>query len=337
MARGRCLYLYLVRADPKIVSYTGADREPGVLFPGRPLSFMNSDLSHLPEAHRADLARVVEMVRAEVKDAEMVILFGSFARGEWKSETDLPPPDERRSGHPSDYDILVITTNPESGGDTATWNELGRQTRGRGMQGAGFQTHARFIGYDIDSFNERLADGRYFHTDIVKEGIMLYDSGNVKLGEIEEISAERRQALAREYFEEGMATATSFFENFEFRLSKDDTKNAAFQLHQAAEGAYKTILLVFTHYSPHEHFLETLGDEAGKYVPSVAGIFAKETPEDRQRFEDLDYAYIGARYDRNYSIGRADLEILARSVRELLDRARTACETALQTFGSDQE
>ncbi len=78
-------------------------------------------------------------------------------------------------------------------------------------------------------------------------------------------------------------------------------------MHQATETAYKTILLVFTQYSPHEHYFhETLGDEAGKYVPSVIGLFPMETPEDRQRFEDLDYAYIGGRYDRNYSISRED-------------------------------
>ncbi len=46
-----------------------------------------------------------------------------------------------------------------------------------------------------------------------------------------------------------------------------------------------------------------------------------KTPEDRERFSDLDYAYIGARYDRHYSISREDLEILARSVRELVDDA----------------
>ncbi len=226
---------------------------------------MNTDLSHLPEAHRSDLARLVELVRSEVADAEMVILFGSFARGDWKSEKDLPPPDERRSGHPSDYDILVITRGTESGSgpdsgigagsesessaesreSPVRWDQLSKRTRK-----AGLQAHARFIGYDIECFNERLTEGRYFYTDIVKEGIMLHDSGNVKLAEVKEISAERRAALGREYFEEGMARVDDFHSGFKYAMTEDRLKYAAFNLHQAAETAYKTILLVFTHYSP---------------------------------------------------------------------------------------
>ena len=85
---------------------------------------MRTDLDHLPEAHQADLARLVEFIRGEVEDVEIIILFGSFARGDWKSEADLPPPEERRSGHASDYDILVITPTAELARHLGVWDNV---------------------------------------------------------------------------------------------------------------------------------------------------------------------------------------------------------------------
>ncbi len=95
---------------------------------------MNTDLSHLPEAHRADLARLVEFIRSEVENVQQVVLFGSFARGDWKTEADLPPPEKRRSGHPSDYDMLVITDKSFAGKDPALWERLSRKTIEMGLK-----------------------------------------------------------------------------------------------------------------------------------------------------------------------------------------------------------
>ena len=291
---------------------------------------VNESLDHLPKEHQADLARLVGMVRGEVDDVDMVILFGSFARGDWKAEADLPPPEERRSGHPSDYDILVVTRSAAAGSDAALWERLSQKTRRMKLQ-----THARIIGYDITTLNERLQDGRYFHTDIVKEGKVLYGSGSVTLAGFKELPAEKRKKLSQEYFEEGMATANGFFNNYNDSLGRSELKLAAFHLHQATEFAYKTILLVFTHYSPHEHLLEILGHEAAKHAPpgAIRGVFPMSTKEDRDRFMQLDYAYIGARYDKSYSISREDLEKLATCVRTLLERAKAACEAELKKMG----
>jgi uncharacterized protein len=43
---------------------------------------MKTSLSHLPEAKQDALKTVTEIVIARVP-AEMIILFGSYARGEW--------------------------------------------------------------------------------------------------------------------------------------------------------------------------------------------------------------------------------------------------------------
>jgi HEPN domain-containing protein len=51
---------------------------------------------------------------------------------------------------------------------------------------------------------------------------------------------------------------------------------AAFHLHQAAEHAYKTTLLVFTNYNPQEHYLGILGRMISKYHSELTNLFPKK-------------------------------------------------------------
>ena len=67
---------------------------------------MRKNVDHLPEEKRAELTRIVPIIRELCDDVEMIILFGSYARGDYRDETDLPS--ERKSGAASDYDILVV-------------------------------------------------------------------------------------------------------------------------------------------------------------------------------------------------------------------------------------
>lgn len=43
---------------------------------------MKTTLDHLPEQKQQELQRAVEILREETQ-AEMIILFGSYARGDW--------------------------------------------------------------------------------------------------------------------------------------------------------------------------------------------------------------------------------------------------------------
>jgi HEPN domain-containing protein len=108
--------------------------------------------------------------------------------------------------------------------------------------------------------------------------------------------------------------------------------NAAFNLHQASESAYKTILLVFSNHCPSEHFLEFLGQNAEKYHKLMTNIFSKVSKEDEERFKLLEYAYIGGRYDPNYRISGKDLEILSKDVKKLLQLTEEICKEKIQNF-----
>lgn len=154
---------------------------------------MQTDLSYLPEKKRWELAEIVRLICREA-EVEMIVLYGSYARGDWKEENDLDP--ERWSGQVSDYDLLIVVAEPERAEDELFWKRLTDK-----VNSAAFSAHVRPIVYDANEVNMALAEGRYFFLDIRKEGRLLYDSGRCQLAEPDELGMEARKRLAGEYFD----------------------------------------------------------------------------------------------------------------------------------------
>ena len=142
---------------------------------------MKKSLAHLPQLKQDELKLVVERILAFI-DPAMIILFGSYARGDWKQECDLDP--DRKSGHASDYDILVITEHKSNAKNTT----LGKNINDS-CQKLELSAHPKMISYYLNYVNERLIKGQYFFTDIVKEGIALYDCGKCEPATAKELTA----------------------------------------------------------------------------------------------------------------------------------------------------
>ncbi len=73
---------------------------------------MKKSLAHLPARKKDELKRVVSIIREMVPTTEMIILFGSHARGDWVE-------DVYQEGHityeyKSYFDILVVTEDKKT-------------------------------------------------------------------------------------------------------------------------------------------------------------------------------------------------------------------------------
>lgn len=288
-------------------------------------SQIRTDLSHLPEDKQRELEEIVALLRA-VTEVEMIVLFGSYARGDWKEDKDLAP--KRWSGHASDYDLLVIVADPAVA-DTPHIRKAFRDV----CKAQGFSAQVNPIVHDIEDVNANLAEGRYFFLDIKREGRLLYDSGRFELAEPHQLTPAEAQRIAQADFEQWYAAAKRFYEVYEFCISKNDLRMAIFNLNQAAESAYKCILLVFTGYCPHEHLLEWLGERAELYGPVYRALFPQSSEKEQQRFELLDKAYIGARYKKSFIVFPGDLDYLAPRVQRLLELTEQLCRRRIEAIG----
>ena len=108
-------------------------------------------LQKLPQEKQDDLQKIVERILAFI-DPVMIILFGSYARGDWKEEGDLEP--DRKSGHASDYDIFVITEYKSIVKNTHIGANINAS-----CQKLELSAHPKIITHYLKYVNERLAKG----------------------------------------------------------------------------------------------------------------------------------------------------------------------------------
>lgn len=141
-----------------------------------------------------------------------------------------------------------------------------------------YRRHAfpQFIVEHINTVNNNLEVSQYFFTDIIKEGILLYDSGKCQLAKPRKLSFREIRDIAQNEFSELYPYACGFLEGVKgFYLPKDENKISAFLLHQSCEKLYNTILMVFTNYRPKSHRLQDLGGMVKRFSMELVTVFLK--------------------------------------------------------------
>ena len=296
---------------------------------------MKQSIDFLPERKQRDLHELVGLIRDEVKDVVMIILYGSYARNTY---VDC---DERhdfgvRTFYISDYDILIVTKK-RLGGKEST---VGSRIRAEFLETKNnpeFYTRPQFINESIKELNNALSEGHYFYVDILTQGIVLYDSGEYQLANPRELNFCEIEKRARRYYGSRFVKATSFFETAEFNHSKAWYVMASFMLHQATEYFIKTIPLVFILYGYKEHDLEFLIEKCKPYTMELAKVFPRDTPEEKRLFELLRSAYVEARYNDDFIVTKEDIDALLPKVEHLRDIVERVCTAQIDYYAQQSE
>lgn len=277
---------------------------------------MKTDFGYLPSEKQAELKKMLEIIPESIP-AEMIILFGSYARNNWVEEKY----DDEHYRYQSDFDLLVIIENKSEFAQAKFERELEDKIEQSDL----IKTPVSIIVHDIEFVNKRLSKAEYFFADIKKEGILLYDSQKYQLSETKELLPKERKKLAQEDFDYWMDTVNEFWIDFNNAFHRGSYKNAAFMLHQVTERLYCTILLVFTRYKPNSHDLSLLRKLVNSIDNQLASVFVLEDSEQRRLFKLLKKAYIEARYKRGYIITQEELTQLAKQVEELKKLGKQLC------------
>src|SRR5690606_20322677 len=186
---------------------------------------MNADLSHRPESKQKDIAEILGIIKEEAKP-EKVILFGSHASDHWVEDEYVE--DGVRYSYISDYDFLVVIKKAEDQEkEHAIISHIENRT-------AHIKNAVSPIVHDIDYINEGLRFGQYFFTDIIREGVLLYDTGNYRFAEPATLTPPEEKEKARGYFDIWFPRGRGFLKGANFYLSESDVRLSAFSLHQAS-------------------------------------------------------------------------------------------------------
>ena len=305
---------------------------------------LKEKLNRLPPDKIADLELITGKI-VETGLAELIVLYGSHARGDFEDENIVTV--EGLRGQPgyqllrrSDYDILVVIDQPdeeweidETFSGSSRPITIGRSELTICEEVRRLGLHAQVIVEQIGEINRRLKDKQYFYSDIKREGIVLYDTEKCRLAELpKEITPTVRRKYAEDYFEGGYGEAKSFWRQAQHAQDDNDYRMAAFDLEQVCEVCYKCILLVYTHYAPHEHDLYELRAEAEKCEPLLKEVFPLQTKDQRDSFKKLNLCYIGARYIMGFSVEKDEIDRWRPEVEKLLSVTEQTCKIKIEAL-----
>ena len=299
---------------------------------------MRRDLEHVPERQREELARATAILQAGFEEAISlstsgwkksgrilrIVLFGSYARGDWV--------DDKVSGYQSDFDLLIVVNDKRLTDVAEFWHAA----EDRLIADPEIARPVNFIVHSLDEVNAELARGQYFFTDIVKEGVALFEASGAKAFKTPvPMTAEAALADAEKYTAFWMPHAKGALDGAGLFADRKNFRDAAFMLHQTVERAYTSFLLVRTHYSPATHNIKFLRSLAEDLEPELRAVWPRDTREARRRFELLKRAYVEARYSEHYAISDADLIWLGERAEALIAAVEAACAARVAALKKD--
>jgi len=289
----------------------------------------------LPDAKRRELSHIVEIIREgfarairhrtqpRFRDGHIlkIILFGSYARGDWV--------DDPVGRYFSDYDILVVVDHEDLTDIPEFWTKTEERLLEELTEGKALRTQVSLIYHSLDDVNEKLRLGRYFFMDILKDGIVLHEEPDHPFAEPKQLSSGEALRETRDYFEEWFGSAEGFLDTARYAMSQGRDKEAAFQLHQSAERFYHCVFLVRTLYSPKTHNLNRLRALTEQLEPQLRSVWPTDSRLHRRAYNLLREAYIKARYSREFSISDEELAWLGERVALLQEVVRDLCNARI--------
>lgn len=293
---------------------------------------MKNSIDFLPERKQRDLHELATLIRDEVKDVVMIILYGSYAANTYVER------DERRDYgvrtiYMSDYDLLVVTKR-RLGERESTVEARVRERFAAGKNDENLP-RPQIINESISKLNDALTMGRYFYVEIVAKGIMLYDSGECQLAKPGELDYAEIKKMAEEYYGDKFSDGLDFFKGANFYYQEENYHMASFMLHQATESYLKTIPLVYILYGYKEHDLQFLIEKCKPYTLELAKVFPCDTDEEKRLFDLLRRAYLEARYNKkNFIVTKADIDALVPKIELLRDIVEKVCRLQIVYYSS---
>jgi len=287
---------------------------------------LKNKLKHLPDRKQEEIKHLVSLICDHYSPAT-IILFGSYARGNWveeKFEEDVP-----YHRYQSDFDVLVLVP------DRSMKNQrrLEEYLEDLLNESEKIETPVTILVHDLHFINAQLAKCQYFFSDIRREGILIYGE-DLLLKKAKKLSDQERAKLAKEDFEYWFESVNDFYDQFLFSFKKGRLNVSAFSLHQTAEKLYTTMLLVYTRYKPNTHDLRKLRKIVNAFDKRFSEVFLLDTPDKKRLFNLLRSAYVDARYKKTYVITQDELAQLQKEVNKLQRLTDTLCHEKITSLAS---
>lgn len=291
---------------------------------------MKDSIAYLPKDKQEDLNFLVKEILKRLPQTEFIILYGSYARGNYVRRSLRIEDGGIPTVKISDYDIYVIT----SGINSKKVETVLDNVEDIFFAGKDFDrdTPVEFINDDIKMLNKYLEEGRYFYTQIKQEGVVLYNSGKYKLARRRKLNFAEIKEQAQEYFNEKLNEANEFLVDTINAYNRENYKRASFYLHQACENYYYAIRLTFILRNNKQHNLSKLSSSTKRYSEDLVTVFPQDTLEEKRLFILLKAAYVEARYNPYFVVTKEDIDELVPKVELLRNITIRICDMRIKEY-----
>src|SRR5690606_13140689 len=221
-------------------------------------------------------------------------------------------------------------------GDKVKEHEVASEIENRTLK---YKNDVSPIVHSFNYVNIGLEMGQYFFRDIVKEGIVLFDTGEFTFAEPKPLSSGEEKDVAIRNYDKWIKSGSRFLKITKNSLivaleDGDPFNEIIFNLNQAAEKLYGGLLLVFTGYKPKTHKLKVYR-KYSKHIDENMNQVFKYPLDDREEyrlFDVLNKAYLDARYEDDYYIALEDLKKLIDKVNTLESVVIELCQKKIDSF-----
>ena len=162
-----------------------------------------------------------------------------------------------------------------------------------------------------------LVEGHPFSSELYQRGYHLYQKEDVPLPYPTILNKEVLQKEAAQLFAQTKTKVQEFLAGAELYTIRLQYKMAAFMLHQAAEQALRTMLILNTGLSMNTHNIDKLIRYCTMFSFELPAVFPRRNEKEKQLFRLLQTAYIDTRYKDDYSIKLEELTKLTTQVNKL--------------------
>lgn len=296
---------------------------------------MKSDLDHLPETVRADVAAILRIIFTEFEDTigratqgwkragrvMKVLLHGEHTPGavcpEKAIATTKRPRPQGGDTPPKRYEIMLAVNDKrlaEAQYWTHTRDHLMREHAIMGRLSAPVELAV----FTMTGINSRLSGGKSYFVDAVSRGLLLYGLPGEPFAAPKRLAPEDFREQAQRLVDSTFPRAISFLRMARFGQAEGMSNQAVFNLHQTAEHAYHTLLLAHLLYSPSTHRIDWMRERAAVAVPNLGNLWGPDDAFSRRCFRLLNDAYVKTRYAPSYAIRDDELVWLFERIEALV-------------------
>jgi uncharacterized protein len=181
----------------------------------------------------------------------------------------------------------------------------------------------------VGQFNIWLKREHPFALKVFQNARLCFDRGNISLSVPDKLNESGAKEVLREEFEHKIRKAVEFLAGAELFIVRTQNEMAAFNLHQAAEQIYTGIIRFKTGFQVQSHNLDKLYRYSKYLLPGLKDIFPRGVENENKLFQCLQKAYLGSRYNADYSIKHEMVSLLFERVNKLLILCQSIIRTRL--------